>query len=290
MVASDNASIVLQRSSGWTYRFTGLVVLVDGKKRGTIANGKSQTFTVAPGKHEVQVKGGWPYKSAPLELNLAAGTEVLLECGVPSGTLESFTGILEPSSYIYLRDTDSSRHPEQNREDSVEKLAPHSESLPVNAHVFVSYRREDSPDVCGRIYDRLVQKFGKAAVFKDVDSIPFGVDFREHLDDKVSQCSVLLAVIGDRWLEVKNEEGKCRLFDARDYVRIEIESALKRNIPVIPLLVRGARLPDVGAIPESISSLVYRNGLPVRPDPDFHNDMDRLLESLCNTLDHASKA
>ena len=290
MAASNNATIVLQRSSGWTYRFTGLAVLVDGKKRGSIANGKSQSFTVTPGKHEVQVKGSWPYKSAPLELNLTAGTEVFLECGVPAGTMESFTGILEPSSYIYLRDTDSSRHPGRSRQDNVDKLVPVSESRPVNAHVFISYRREDSPDVCGRIYDRLVLKFGKAAVFKDVDSIPFGVDFREYLDDKVSQCNVLLAVIGDRWLELKNKEGKSRLFDARDYVRIEIELALKRNIPVVPLLVRGARLPDDGEIPESIRSLVYRAGLPVRPDPDFHNDMDRLLESLCSTLDQASRA
>ena len=92
--------------------------------------------------------------------------------------------------------------------------------------ILISYRREDSADVTGRIDDRLVQQFGRQAVFVDVDSIPFGLDFRKHLDEQVAKCDVFLAVIGPDWMGPKDSQGKTRLEDPRDFVRIEIESAL----------------------------------------------------------------
>lgn len=145
--------------------------------------------------------------------------------------------------------------------------------------VFLSYRRDDSADVTGRIYDRLVQRFGKAQVFKDVDSIPLGVDFREHLGNVVGRCSVVLVVIGDRWLNA-GAPGARRLDDVADFVRIEIESALERRIPVVPVLVRGAAIPGDSDLPQTLRPLAYRNGIAVRPDPDFHRDMDRLITGL----------
>jgi hypothetical protein len=162
---------------------------------------------------------------------------------------------------------------------------PAEESLPRkpivrdNIIIFVSYRRQDSADVTGRIYDRLVQRFDKAQVFKDVDSIPLGVDFREHLGGVVGQCDVLLAVVGDEWLAA-DSTGRRRVDDTKDFVRIEIEAALQRNIPVIPLLVRGASVPSENDLPASLAQLSYRNGIAVRPDPDFHRDMDRLIAGL----------
>lgn len=149
-----------------------------------------------------------------------------------------------------------------------------------SARVFISYRRSDSADIAGRIYDRLIGKFGKDPVFKDVDSIPLGLDFKEYLDKKVGECDVMLAVIGDRWLDASNSTGKKRLEDPADFVRIEIESALERGIPVIPLLVRGAEMPSEGALPSNLRKLIYRNGIPIRSDPDFHRDMDRLISAL----------
>ena len=146
--------------------------------------------------------------------------------------------------------------------------------------IFISYRRTDSADVAGRIYDRLVGKFGRELIFKDVDSIPLGLDFKEYLDKKVGECSVLLAVIGSHWLDASDSEGQKRLEDPTDFVRIEIESALQRNIPVIPLLVHGARMPREESLPSSLRKLTYRNGTPVRSDPDFHRDMDRLIAAL----------
>ena len=147
-------------------------------------------------------------------------------------------------------------------------------------HIFVSYRRSDSADISGRIYDRLIAKFGRDAVFKDVDSIPLGLDFKEYLDKQVGECQVLLAIIGDRWLDARDSSGNRRLEYPADFVRIEIESALIRNIPVIPLLVRGASMPSEENLPPSLQKLVYRNGIPIRPDPDFHRDMDRLIKAL----------
>src|SRR5947209_12396451 len=120
--------------------------------------------------------------------------------------------------------------------------------------IFISYRREDSEHIAGRIYDRLEPCFGRDNVFLDIDTIPFGVDFREHLDQAVGRCDVLLAVIGERWLEVRfkdgPKEGQRRLDDPTDFVRIEIESALARGIPVIPVLVGTARMPDYLELPD----------------------------------------
>ena len=103
--------------------------------------------------------------------------------------------------------------------------------------VFLSYRREDSRHQAGRLYDQLVKQFGKGHVFKDVDSIPLGLDFREILTERVADCDVFLAVIGDAWLSIAGKSGTRRLDDPGDFVRIEIEAALGRNIPVIPVLV-----------------------------------------------------
>lgn len=143
--------------------------------------------------------------------------------------------------------------------------------------IFISYRREDSSDVTGRMYDRLSQHFGKQSVFKDVDSIPLGVDFRKHLGDSVGKCDVLIAVIGKQWAP---GEGGSRLNDERDFVRVEIEAALQRDIPVVPVLVQGSQIPRESDLPPSLHSLSYRNGIAVRPDPDFHQDMDRLIKGI----------
>jgi hypothetical protein len=153
--------------------------------------------------------------------------------------------------------------------------------------IFISYRRDDTSDVTGRIYDRLIQHFGKESVFKDVDSIPLGIDFRQHLGDSVGRCDVLLTIIGRQWSA--GEVGKRRLDDVRDFVRIELEAALRRGIPVVPVLVQGSSLPSGADLPETLQSLVYRNGMPVRPDPDFHQDMDKLIRGIEGYLKSSSK-
>lgn len=158
--------------------------------------------------------------------------------------------------------------------------APIKNAPPDSCSIFISYRRADSADVAGRIYDRLAGHFGKASVFKDVDSIPLGTDFKEHLKKAVSKCKIFLVVIGERWLETTSSMQENRLHDPGDFVRIEIEAALNKKIRIIPLLVHGASMPAEDKLPPSLRKLVYRNGIPVRSDPDFHRDMDRLIAAL----------
>ncbi len=156
--------------------------------------------------------------------------------------------------------------------------------------IFISYRRSDSPDATGRIYDRLVAEFGKAQVFKDVDSIPLGRDFRGHLNDIVGNCGVMLAIVGPRWTDARNPAGQRRLDDADDFVRIELETALARDIPVVPVLVGHAQIPLASDLPGSLGSLVFRQSIEVRPDPDFHNDATRLVTALRAILDPEAAA
>ncbi|MCB1890409.1 MAG: toll/interleukin-1 receptor domain-containing protein [Rhodocyclaceae bacterium] len=146
--------------------------------------------------------------------------------------------------------------------------------------IFLSYRRSDSQDVTGRLYDRLVQHFGRDHVFKDVDNIPLGVDFRRFIGEQVGRCDVLLAVIGPSWLDARNDQGERRLDEGRDLVRVEIAAALKRDIPVVPILIGGAAVPASETLPEELRALSDRNGIQVRPDPDFHRDVDLLVDGL----------
>jgi len=144
--------------------------------------------------------------------------------------------------------------------------------------IFLSYRRQDSAGITGRISDRLRVHFGNDAVFMDIDNIPFGVDFREHIAAEVGQCDVALAVIGPRW-SGKTKASR-RIDDPKDFVRIEIESALQRGIPVIPVLIDQTKMPGETDLPPSLAGLVYRNAIVVDQGRDFHNQLDRLIRGI----------
>jgi formylglycine-generating enzyme required for sulfatase activity len=144
--------------------------------------------------------------------------------------------------------------------------------------IFLSYRRQDSAAVALWIDERLRAHFGDDAVFVDVDSIPFGVDFRQHIASAIDQCGVLLAVIGRNWL---GEPGALRrVDDPRDFVRIEIEAALERNLPVIPVLIDRAPMPGESELPPSLARLAYRNAINVDVGRDFKNHIDRLIRGI----------
>jgi hypothetical protein len=150
---------------------------------------------------------------------------------------------------------------------------------------FISYRRNDSAEVTKRLHDRLEIQFGPQSVFMDIDSIPPGVDFRKRLSDAVQQTDVLLAVIGDGWLDASYQDGpkrgKRRLEDPEDYVRIEVEAALALGIPVIPVLVGEASMPAEATLPgEELKELHYKNAAEVRLGPSFNASVDRLIRGL----------
>lgn len=145
--------------------------------------------------------------------------------------------------------------------------------------IILSYRREDSAGVTGRIFDRLAQEFGTDRVFMDIDSMPAGVDFHDHLQAILADCGALLVVIGKSWRSQRKGQ-PARIMDPDDWVRIEVETALERSIPVVPLLIDGASLPGRDQLPESLWPLLRRNALPVDSGRDFHAQLTRLVRDL----------
>ena len=145
--------------------------------------------------------------------------------------------------------------------------------------VFISYRREDSGGFAGRIYDRLTSRLGRENVFFDVDTIPPGRDFVDVLSERVGKCDALLAVIGKHWVLSADSENRRRLDDPQDFVRIEIEAALSRNVPVIPVLVDGAAMPHPKDLPDSLTKLIRRQAVEVS-HARFESDAERLTQAL----------
>ena len=139
--------------------------------------------------------------------------------------------------------------------------------------IFISYRRGDAEGQAGRLFDDLATQFGKGSVFMDVAGIEPGRDFRRAIDEQLASCGVLLALIGKSWLDAKDELGRRRLDDPTDFVRLETASALKRDIPVIPVLVQGASMPRAEQLPPDLAELAYRNAVELthaRWDSDVH--------------------
>lgn len=156
--------------------------------------------------------------------------------------------------------------------------------------IFISYRREDSAFVTGLIHERLAERFGSDAIFTDIDSIPLGVNFKSYIDEQVGKCDIFLVVIGKEWLTLTDDEGRPRLERPKDFVRLEIESALEREIPVIPLLVGDMRIPSTDELPESLKELAHRNGTPIRPKPSFDSDVERLARGIEKHFEIRAKA
>ena len=150
--------------------------------------------------------------------------------------------------------------------------------------IFISYRRADSTYLVGRIKDRLVTAFGDQSVFRDLDDIPSGVDFRTVLEEETNGCDVMLVIIGPQWAGITDANGNKRLFDPGDYTRIEVETGLKRlsesKATVIPVLVMNASMPSQQELPESISQLTFQNAINIRNDPDFKSDIEKLIRDI----------
>jgi formylglycine-generating enzyme required for sulfatase activity len=159
--------------------------------------------------------------------------------------------------------------------------------------IFISYRRADSTYLIGRIRDRLMAAFGDQSVFRDLDDIPAGVDFRTVLEKETNDCNVMLVIIGPQWASITDVKGNKRLFDPGDYTRIEVETGLrhleKNGTIVIPVLVMNAMMPSAHEIPESLSQLRHQNVISVRNDPDFNNDIERLIRDIRRSRGYAEE-
>ena len=145
--------------------------------------------------------------------------------------------------------------------------------------IFVSYRRQDTQSATGRLCDKLQAHFGAEQVFHDIESIEAGSDFAAIIESKIAGSSVVLVMIGRHWAEATSDHGHARLFDPGDYVRLEIATALHRRIPVIPVLVEGAAMPQASALPNAIAGFSTRQAHEIS-EQRWQYDSDLLVKQI----------
>jgi hypothetical protein len=145
--------------------------------------------------------------------------------------------------------------------------------------IAISYRRSDSSAVAGRICDLLAAHYGEGSIFMDIDSIPIGSDFRAHIRETLLRTDVLIAVIGANWLGI-NASGVARLQEPTDPVRVEIETALDNKVPIIPVLIDGAKMPNSAELPSAFGNFAYLNAAEVVTGRDFRTHMGRLIGAI----------
>lgn len=145
--------------------------------------------------------------------------------------------------------------------------------------IFLSYRRDDTSGYAGRLDDQLSAHFGREQIFRDIDTIPPGVDFVRAVESAIGSCRALVALIGRDWLSIQNAKGQRRLDDPDDLVRLEIEAALNKGVFVMPVLVEDARMPSPAELPDSLARLSTLNALELS-DSRWEYDSRRLLERL----------
>ena len=150
--------------------------------------------------------------------------------------------------------------------------------------IFINYRRQDSSGYAGRLYDALVHRFGHGRVFMDIDTIGPGQDFREVIQRTCASCGVFIAVIGKDWATIRDKNGRRRLENDTDFVRMEIASALQKHILIIPVLVGGAEMPEQLSLPTDIQNLVFLNAWELS-DKRFAQDVEGLGHHIAKLLD-----
>lgn len=153
--------------------------------------------------------------------------------------------------------------------------------------IFISYRRQDSPGFAGRLADDLTESYGAEHVFRDVEIVP-GQDFTAEIYRAISECDVLLALIGPRWVNAQDRRGELRLLDPNDWVRLEIEAALHRGVAVLPVLVGGASMPADAALPASLATLTRVQAL-VMTDRCWEQDFVDLERLVARHAPHLSR-
>jgi hypothetical protein len=156
--------------------------------------------------------------------------------------------------------------------------------------IFLSYRRADSQAACDLIFVSLIQAFGKQEVFRDVNSIAAGADFRFAVEQALKRARVTLILIGPQWLYIADDGGHRRLNDPQDRVRQEVELALQSNLVVLPVLVQNAVMPRESDLPASLGPLAYRNARAVRPAPYYAGDLQALIAEIKQYLPAQQRA
>lgn len=148
------------------------------------------------------------------------------------------------------------------------------------AQISISYRRRDSAYAARVLHEKLAQRFGEDSIFYDIDDIPIGENFSEYIVNAVAKADVLLVIIGKEWATDIDHTGERQLNNPYDYVRLQIEAAFERKIPIIPVLIDDARMPPAHILPESLRGITYRNAVRLRYDSNLERDIERLIRYL----------
>ena len=163
---------------------------------------------------------------------------------------------------------------------------PPAQAMPT---LFLCYRRDDAPDAAGRLYDGLTAAFGPGRVFMDIDSVPLGVNFVNHINRQLQGCAAVLVMIGRSWTSCTDSDGSRRLEDPADHVRLEVATALKQNVPVIPVLVQNASMPRATDLPDEIRDLAFYNGIKLAPEV-WRGGVERLIKELDRVMKPSSSS
>jgi hypothetical protein len=155
----------------------------------------------------------------------------------------------------------------------------------VREKIFISYRRQDSEGFAGRLFDQLEPRFGADQIFMDLDTIEPGEDFIKVIQEAVSKCRLMIAIIGRSWLHCTDDDGRRRLDNPEDFVRVEISTALERDIRVIPVLVQGAAIPRSDQLPKVMENLARRNAFELS-STRWKYDVGRLIATIEKALGH----
>ena len=156
--------------------------------------------------------------------------------------------------------------------------------------IAISYRRADSEAMTGRIFDRLIAHYGKEAIFRDIDDIPPGIDFRVHINQTLLKTHILLAIVGPQWVGMASDGSADRIQEETDPVRVEVETALRRRVPLIPVLIGSTKMPSSDQLPPGLKDFAFRNAVKVDTGQDFDYHMDRLIRSMDAILEQEPKS
>jgi hypothetical protein len=179
----------------------------------------------------------------------------------------------------HLRSLQSTKDlPPEQASNVVQKPAQHPK-LTTAAKIVLSYRRADSSGVAGRLFDRIRDRFGAPNVFMDIDSIPFGTNFRTHIQNTLTGCKIVVALMGKDWIGKRLFPFQARIFDANDPIRLEMHTALKMNVPILPVLIDGAKVESM-RLPRELVELRELHAAPLSSGQDFDQHTARLLTAI----------
>ena len=192
-------------------------------------------------------------------------------------TLTDWTGELHSELFLVLKRLVEARLSPSRPPNKVRDLPS----------IFLCYRREDTQDAAGRLHDRLVIDYGRERVFMDIDSVPLGIDFVEHVTEQIGKCKAVIVMIGKQWRTIKDKKRRRRLDNDDDLVRAEIRAALQQKIPVIPVTVQNAAMPQAEDLPDDIRLLARRNGIDLSATR-WTTDVERLIKELDRVMKPSS--